>query len=266
MFELKQNGAVKYYVPSSIAETGLVRVGFSTREGGVSDDCYRSMNLRWHCDDTHENVLENYRRITAALGIDYRDTVLSKQIHEDVVMKVGSADKGNGITHENAFESADALITDETGVALATTFADCTPVFFIDPEKKVIALAHSGWRGTVKRISAKVIQKMVSDYGSEPKNVICAIGPSIQLDHFEVGDDVAQIFIDEFGADTAAVINGRYHVSMQTAIKKQLIEAGVSPANIDDSGICTYCRSELLFSHRKTNGRRGNLGAFMQLI
>lgn len=266
MFELRENGSVKFYVPTTIEAAGSVRVGFSTREGGVSDGCYSSMNLRWHCDDSHENVLENYKRITAALGIDYRDTVLSKQVHEDKVRTVGESDKGNGITKENAFESADALITNERGVALATTFADCTPVFFLDPVKRVIALAHSGWRGTVQRISARVTEKMISDYGSDAENIICAIGPSIQLDHFEVGDEVAERFIAEFGEETVKRYGERYHVSMQTAIKKTLTEAGVPAENIDDCGICTYCNSELLFSHRKTNGRRGNLGAFLQII
>lgn len=264
MFELVEKDKIKYYVPTTIAGTGLVRVGFSTREGGVSEGYYSSMNLRWNCDDSHENVLENFKRITAVLGIDYRDTVHSKQVHEDVVMTVGEKDKGNGITRENAYESADALITNEKGVAIATSFADCTPVFFIDPVKRVIALAHSGWRGTVKRISVRVVEKMISDYGTKAQDIIAAIGPSIQQECFEVGDEVAEIFISEFGEETVKKINGRFHVSMQTAIKKQLNEIGVT--NIDDCGICTYCNSELLFSHRKTNGRRGNMCAFMQLI
>ena len=266
MFELRQCGDIKFYVPLTIENTKLVRVGFSTREGGVSKGCYGSMNLRWNCDDTKENVLENYKRITAAFGIDYRDTVLSKQIHEDKVLTVGNADKGNGITIKNKFTSADALMTNEKGVALAATFADCTPVFFIDPIQKAVAVAHSGWRGTVKRISVRVVEKMHEMYGSKAENIICSIGPSIQEDHFEVGDDVAEIFIKEFGEDTAKLYGERYHVNMQRAIKKQLIDAGVKEENIDDSGICTYCNSDLLFSHRKTNGKRGNLGAFIQLI
>lgn len=263
MFELRQFGSVKYYVPSEIARTGIVRAGFSTREGGVSGGCYGSMNLRWNCDDDRKNVLENYKRISTALGIDYKSIVLSKQVHEDVVMRVGAADMGNGVTRDNAFTSADALITDEKGVTLCTCFADCTPVIFLDPVKQVIASAHSGWRGTVKRICAGVAERMMKDYGSEPEDIMCAIGPSIQLDHFEVGDEVAQIFIDEFGDKTVTKIDGRYHVSMQAAIKMQLEQAGVK--RIDDCGICTYCNSELLFSHRKTNGRRGVMGAFVQL-
>jgi len=263
MFELRERDGVKFYVPTTIEAIGGITAGFSTREGGVSEGCYSSMNLRWHCDDSHENVLENYRRITAALGIDYRDTVRAKQIHEDAVRIVGEADKGNGITRENAFESADALMTDETGVCLCIVSADCTPVFMADPVKRVVSLIHSGWRGTVKRISVKAAEKMMREYGSKAEDIVCAIGPSIQIDCFEVGDDVAEIFIREFGADAAEKYGDRYHVSMQRAIKKQLNDIGIY--NIDDCGICTCCSSDLLFSHRKTNGRRGNLGAFIRL-
>lgn len=266
MFELRKQGDVSFYVPLTIENTNMVRVGFSTREGGVSGGCYSSMNLRWNCEDSPENVLENYKRITAALGIDYRDTVLTKQVHEDKVIPAGEKDKGNGIVFENKYTSADALMTNERGVALAAVFADCTPVFFADPAAGAVAVAHSGWRGTVKEISVRVIEEMSRLYGSKPENVICAIGPSIQEDHFEVGDDIAEIFINQFGSDTARLYGEKYHVSMQRAIKKQLIKAGVREENIDDSGICTYCSSELLFSHRKTKGKRGNLGAFIQLV
>lgn len=265
MWKLNNKNGVSYYTIPSFEETGLVRHGFSTREGGVSEGCYASMNLRFHCDDTHENVLKNYEIIASTLGMDYKRLVLSKQVHEDVIHTVTENDIGNGITRKNAFTSVDALITDKKNIPLVTLFADCTPVFFLDPEKKVIALAHSGWRGTVQRISAKVINQMVTDYGSNPADILTAIGPSIQECHFEVGDEVAEIFINEFGEETAVKYGEKYHVSMQKAIKIQLMEAGVKEENTDDCGICTYCNSELLFSHRKTNGKRGNLGAFLEL-
>ena len=265
MFELREKGNIKYYVPTSLEETGLVKVGFSTREGGVSEGCYRSMNLRWHCEDSAENVRENYRRISEALGIDYRDVVLSKQVHEDVVYAPKTEDKGNGIIFENRFKSADALITDRADIALCVTAADCTPLFFLDPKKRVVALAHSGWRGTVKRIGAKTVEKMVRDCGSEAEDILAVIGPSIWIECFEVGDEVADEFIKEFGAGVAQRYGEKYHVSMQAAIAQQLRETGVKAEHIEDCGICTYCNSELLFSHRKTNGRRGNLGAFIQL-
>ena len=107
---------------------------------------------------------------------------------------------------------------------------------------------------------------MKSDYGSDPSDILAAIGPSIRDCHFEVGDEVAEIFIREFGDDTAVKYGEKYHVNMQKSIIKQLTEAGIPRANIDDCGICTYCQSDFLFSHRKTNGKRGNLGAFIELV
>lgn len=266
MFKLVRKGDVAYYIITSFEETGLVKHGFSTREGGVSGSCYSSMNLRFNCDDTRENVLKNFKIIADTLDMDYEKLVLSKQVHEDNIHTVTNDDCGNGITRENAFTSVDALITDKAGIPLVTLFADCVPIFFLDTKRHVTALAHSGWRGTVKCIGQKTVEKMKRDYGSDPSDIIAAIGPSIQECHFEVSDDVAQIFADEFGSDTAVKYGERYHVNMQLAIKKQLMEAGIAAEHIDDSGICTYCNSDTLFSHRKTNGKRGNMGAFIELI
>lgn len=266
MFKLNKRNGVSYYTITSFEETGLVKHGFSTREGGVSRGCYSSMNLRFHCDDSHENVLTNYKIIADTLGMDYKRLVLSKQVHEDVIHTVSDEDIGNGIITENKFESVDALITDKKGIGLVTLFADCVPLFFLDKRLGVAALAHSGWKGTVKRIGQKTVEKMKKDYGSRPEDILAAIGPSIQECHFEVGDDVSEIFIKEFGSDTAVKYGKRYHVNMQKAIEKQFIDCGIPYENIDNSGICTYCMSDLLFSHRKTNGKRGNLGAFIELI
>ena len=107
---------------------------------------------------------------------------------------------------------------------------------------------------------------MIHEYGSNPEDILVAIGPSIQEDCFEVGDDVADIFINEFGADTAKKYGDRYHVSMQKAIIKQLTQTGIPAKNIDNSGICTACNTDLLYSHRKMGNERGNLGVFIELV
>lgn len=263
--KLVRKGNISYYISERFEETGLVNHCISTREGGVSGGCYSSMNLRFNCDDTRENVLENFRLISEAAGMDSRRLVISKQTHDDVVHTVEESDIGNGIVFENKFESVDGLVTDKKRVGLVTLYADCVPLMFLDPIKRVIATSHSGWKGTVKRIGQKTVEKLISDYGSDPEDILCVIGPSIQVDHFEVGDEVAEVFIDNFGNDTAVKYGERYHVNMQLAIEKQLIGAGVQKRNIDNCGICTYCNSELLFSHRKTQGRRGNFGAFIEL-
>lgn len=265
MFELKKKGNVVYYIISSFEETGLVRHGFSTRLGGVSSGCYSSMNLRFNCDDNSENILKNYQLISETIGIDYRNLVLSKQIHEDVIKEVSFSDCGNGIIYPNKFQSADALITANSGVPLVTTYADCVPLFFLDKRQGVIALAHSGWRGTVKRIGQKTIRMLKEKYSSRACDILTAIGPSIQVDHFEVGDDIAEIFIKEFGEYTTVKYGKKHHINMQAAIRAQFEEEGILPENIDDCGICTFCNSDLLFSHRKTNGKRGNMGAFLEL-
>lgn len=266
MFKLNRKNGVAYYTIPSFEATGLVKHGFSTREGGVSGGCYSSMNLRFNCDDSRENVLENYKIMANTLGMDYEKLVLSKQVHEDNIHTVTDSDAGNGIIFENKFKSADGLITDIKGIPLVTLYADCVPVFFLDKKIGVVALSHSGWRGTVKRIAEKTVEKMKRDYGSNTEDILVAIGPSIQLCHFEVGDDVAEIFIKEFGDKIVSKYEDKYHVNMQKAIFMQLTETGIPEENIDDCGICTYCNSELLFSHRKTNGKRGNLGAFIELI
>lgn len=264
MFKLNKKGNFEYYTIPSFEETGLVRHGFTTRKGGVSRGCYGSMNLRFNCEDTKENVLKNFRIAAESFGMDFDKLILSKQVHEDVIHTVTESDIGNGIAKENKFTSVDALITDKKGMPIVTLFADCVPLFFLDKRQGVIALAHSGWRGTVRRIGQKTIQKMKTDYDSRAEDILTAIGPSIQECCFEVGDEVAEIFAKEFGDKTVSTYGDRYHVNMQSAIRMQFEEEGIT--NIDDSGICTCCNSEFLFSHRKTNGRRGNMGAFMELV
>lgn len=267
MFELITTPeGVKYYISHMLADTGLVRHGFMTRSGGVSEGCYSSLNLRFNCDDKRENVIENYRRAAEALGISPESLVLSHQVHEDKILNIGAEDRGNGIFKENRFESADGLITNTSDIALVTHYADCVPVLMVSRETGAIASVHSGWKGTVKRIAAKAACRLVEDYGGSMKDIIAAVGPSIQADHFEVGDEVAECFIKEFGSDTAVRYSGKYHVDMQRAIIKSLIDAGVPAENIDNCGICTYCNCEELYSHRASHGQRGTHGAIISKV
>ncbi len=259
------NGAVPYYTSPLLEKTGMVRHGFSTRMGGVSGGCYSSMNFRYSCDDKPANVTKNFSIMADALGMDFARLVLSKQVHGADIIDVTESDCGNGIITENRYSSADSLITDKTGIGLVTLYADCVPLLFLDKRQGVIASTHSGWKGTVQRIGAKTAAKMVNDYSSKPEDILCVIGPSIGECHFEVGDDVAEIFIDNFGSDTAVKYGDRYHVNMQLAIEKQLLGEGIPKDNIDNCGLCTYCMSDTFFSHRKTGGRRGNFGAFIAL-
>lgn len=265
MFRLVKKGNVSYYIIDSFEETGLVKHCFTTRQGGVSSGPYDSMNLRFNCDDIKENVIENYKIICDAIGVDYKKLVLSKQVHEDIIYKADYEDCGNGIIFENRFSSVDGLITDKPGIPLCTVYADCVPLFFLDKKQGVIASVHSGWRGTVQRIGQKAVKMLIDEYNSHPEDILAAIGPSIGECHFEVSDEIAGIFDKEFGEDTVVKYDNKYHVNLEKACYSQFIAEGIPEKNITAAGICTYCNSDLLFSHRKTNGIRGNLGAIIEL-
>ena len=264
MFSLKENGELKYYTIDEFEKTGLVKHCFTTRCGGVSENEYTSLNLRMNCDDKKENILKNYKIICNEIGVNFENLVFSNQIHCDTIYTVGKENMGNGITKPQMFDGVDGLITNVPGVPLVVFAADCVPVFFLDKKRHVIALVHSGWKGTVAEISVGCIRKMKEEFGSEPEDILVAIGPSIGVCHFEVGDEVAKIFREKFG-ESVLEKHEKYHVNMQKAIKMGLLQGGILPENIITANICTYCNSELLFSHRKTNGKRGVMAAIMEL-
>lgn len=242
---------------------------FTTRKGGVSTNEFESLNLGLNTNDSRENVLENFRRISEALGIDFNNMVFSNQVHECRIKPVDENDRGKGIVRKSDITGYDGLVTDKKGVALVTFYADCVPLFFLDPVKKVIALSHSGWRGTVKEIAKETIKTMNEKYGSMPHDVEVAIGPSIGSCCFEVGSDVYIEFADrlswskDFCTKTST---GKWHINLQQIIKSTLINSGVKEENICVSEICTRCNTDTFFSHRGQNGKRGSLAAIMQLV
>ena len=157
MTRINQQDGVTFLSFPLLEKTGVVVCGFSTRLGGVSRGCCESMNLSFTRGDDPEAVMENYRRIGHALGISPEQIVCSDQTHTVNVRKVGRDDCGNGITKPKPYRDVDGLITDEAQVALATFYADCVPLYLVDPEKKAIGLAHSGWRGTVGKIGKATV-------------------------------------------------------------------------------------------------------------
>ncbi len=262
MFRLVKNGDLCYYKIDSFEKSGIVRAAFTTKHGGVSDGVYESMNLRVNSSDRAENVLKNYEIIANELGMDVKRLVLSKQVHKTDIIDVTKEHMGNGLWRENAFSSADALVTREKNIPLVTFFADCVPVFLLDAEKEVLALAHSGWRGTVEGISRLTVEHMCKNYGSNPKDIIAAIGPSVRKCCFEVGEEVAEHFDEQF-VDRS---RSKPHVDLQGRIIKQLTDTGIKKENITDSGLCTVCKSDIFYSHRVMGNERGTMAAMAMLI
>lgn len=253
-----------------IENTGIVKHGFSTRFGGVSEGIFFSMNLSFTRGDNPECVTENYKRISNAIGFDYRDIVMSDQTHSTNIRIVSNLDKGKGITKEKDFKEVDGLVTNVPGIPLVTLFADCVPLYFVDPVKKVIGLSHSGWKGTLNKIGNRTVEVMHETYGCKPSDIVACVGPSICQDCYEVGEDVAERFIGQYSTSKINKIlykknSDKYQLNLWKANEISLLEAGIQPYNLALPDICTCCNKDILFSHRGLQGKRGNLGAFLML-
>lgn len=269
--ELKEKNHVPHIQFKNLSATGIVKHGFSTRKGGVSTGIFSSMNLNFKRGDDPDAVMENYRRMAAALNMRVEDMVLSDQTHTTNVRVITEEDRGKGILKPQDYSDVDGMITNVPGIVLVTSYADCVPLYFVDPVRKAIGLSHSGWKGTVGHIGQKTVWKMHEVYGSEPKDIVAAIGPSICQSCYEVSDDVAEAFRANFTADEAADIlldkgNGKYQLDLWKANWYVLTDAGILPEHLSVTDLCTACHPDLLWSHRKTNGQRGGLSAFLSLI
>lgn len=264
---LNNADTVPYLTYNSLSEINFINHAFSSRLGGVSEGEFTSMNMAFNRGDNPENVTENYKRICKSAGFDFDSLTASAQDHNTFVRAVTSENKGVGIYKPRDLHSVDALITNEKGVTLVTYYADCTPLFFVDIKQKAIGLAHAGWRGTVGRIGEKVVKKMTELYGTNPADIIAAIGPAISVCCYEVDKPCADNFYALSDLDSSRFVfpkdNGKYMIDLLETNRQILVAAGVKNENITVSDVCTNCNSELLWSHRATNGKRGTMSAFM---
>ncbi len=270
VFTIKNSENVTYLSFDNLEKTNIVLQGFSTRRGGVSSGEFSSMNLSFMRGDKEEYVRENFNRISKAIGSSMEKIVCSKQTHTANVKIVDKTFCGNGITKENILEDIDGLVTNDPEVCLFTSYADCVPLYFVDPVKKVIGLSHSGWRGTVARIGKETIRVMEEDMGCDIHDIICAIGPSICQSCYEVNYDVIKEFKREFNSKYWNEIfytnqNDGYQLDLWKVNEIILRESGILEENITTTNVCTSCNWEELFSHRVSNGKRGNLGALLAL-
>jgi YfiH family protein len=255
---------------------------FSTRPGGISPlDNEKVLNLGFTEWDTRENVLENRRRFQTAVGAKDLPLVTLKQFHSDVIHLLDSApaDPCRG----------DASITNRPGLLLAIQTADCVPILLVDPKKRAIAAIHAGWRGTLARIAAKTIGKMQMHFGTNPRDLLAAIGPSIGPCCYEVGTEVATQFLSQFPDAPGYFDEFRTGdepnpiqwlnmmppghqpppkgvlLDLRKANRSQLQAAGLRPQNIHTIDLCTACRPDLLFSYRKEGPASGRLMSVIAL-
>ena len=254
-------GPLAYYQFDRLRPHREVIHGVFTRLGGRSAPPWDSLNTGHGVGDDLTAVDANHELICEALGLKVEHLVSPHQVHGAHVASVGVRDRGRVI------EATDALITDQPGVALMLRFADCVPLWFYDPRRGAIGLAHAGWRGTVRRVAAATVRQMGAAFGCLAADLIVGIGPAIGPCCYEVGSDVTDAVRHSFGEQASRLLapqaNGRWRFDLWRANELCLTQAGVTQVEI--SGTCTACHTEEWYSHRAERGRTGRIGALIAL-
>ena len=268
----RQEGSVSWLEYRSLNRFPWLMNAFSTREGGVSEGQYARMNLSFTVGDDPEKVRENFRILGEAIGVKREQMVFAFQTHTTNVLRVGAAQKGMGVLSERTYRDVDGIFTNEPGVCLVTYYADCVPLYFVDPVRHAIALSHSGWRGSAGNIAGETIQAMEREFGTKPEDLVCCIGPCICPSCYEVSEDVAEAFREIFAPEEFGKIcmprpekEGKYLLDLPQANFYHFLHAGVRPENISLPDLCTSCNRTLLHSHRATGGKRGGNCAFLMI-
>lgn len=245
--------------------------GMSTRLGGVSQGVCESMNFAYNNHDTVENVSKNYELFCDATGININRIVTPKQVHSADVVKIDADHTFRNIREPGCdFPSVDGMITNVPDVTLFSFSADCALVMIVDPVNKAIGQCHSGWRGTVGRITQNAINMMHENYGSNPSDLLVTIGPSICPECFEVEWDMISEARKGFSEKDYDKIyyqknDVKYQFNLWEANRIVLEEAGVPETNIFMPNLCTKCNPTLLFSHRNMGLNRGTLISFLSI-
>ena len=267
IIEHNKNGLV-YLTADGFEAAGGVAHGFSTRLGGVSEGIYATLNLGMNRGDAPDRVRENYRRFCAAIGADMGNIVCASQVHGDTVRTVTAADLGIGLDEPEPWQ-ADGLVTDIPGVTLAVYSADCLPILLYDPVRRVVGAVHAGWRGTALGIAAKAVERMVDCYGCDRLDILAAVGPGISKCCFETHEDVPNAMTAALSTAVLQHIkikeNGKFAVDLKAINAMRLEQAGLDPAHIAVSDLCTACHPEKFWSHRIQGTSRGSMAAVIQL-
>jgi len=267
-FKYLESGNVGYYVIEDFEKSGMAKTCFSTRMGGVSSGEYSQLNLGYKTGDHKEKVNENIDILCREAGFKKEDLVFSDQVHGNKYAILRQEDRGKGVTKASDIVGIDALITNEKNVALSIFTADCVPVFLLDAQKGAIGLCHAGWRGIINEIVPLTIEAMSKNFGSSPRGMLGALGPSIGPCCFNVGREVAEKFENAFSGADGIVIEREENlrVNLWEALKAQLMSSGLLEENIIISGLCTCCHSEKFYSYRRDGAKTGRMVSILQLI
>ena len=257
MFQLNKKHSIQYYESSFLSGCDFLTHAFCTRLGGLSEDDYKSLNISFKEGDLESRVLQNWNRLAMAFAIPLENFLTLNQVHGDDIFIIKPY--GDYLPSDGAL-NYDAIVTPRENLAICIKTADCVPVFIVDRAKKIIAAVHAGWKGTALEISAKVVRLFLDKYGSYPHDILAAVGPSIGLCCFEVDEDAADSFRNQKDHEAFLFAGNRpnkWIVDLPEANRRQMINCGISAANIDLSHLCTSCRQDLFYSHRGSGGITG---------
>ena len=233
----------------------------STRQGGYSEGRYGEFNINRYCGDSEESIKRNREALCQLLGIEDHSLLMPHQVH---LAEIAVVDREMLTlpTEEilQKLDGIDALMTNEAGVCIGVSTADCIPVLLYDPIQRASCAIHAGWRGTVQRIVEKAVARMTEVFGSDPKNLIAQIGPGIHLESFEVGDEVYQTFEKEgFPMELISKKYEKWHIDLPECNRLQLVAAGIPETHIAVSPVCTFQQSDTFFSARKLSINSGRI-------
>ncbi len=257
-----EHNSLRYYSFDLLDDASIYQ-GIFTRKGGVSPAPWNSLNTGGLNGDARENVVENRQRIFSTFRRQVKTIFDVWQVHGTDVIAAKAARPLDGL-----HQKADAILTDREDITLFMRFADCVPIYFYDPIKRVIGIAHSGWQGTVHKIVLAVVKAMQQQYRSQPADIMAGIGPSICVDHYEFGGN-AQTAVEKAYQDLVGEVliekNGKTHFDLWRANYLLLIQAGLRADHIQISGVCTASNVDDWYSHRAENGKTGRFGALLAL-
>lgn len=262
----KKTGPLTVLCFENLSHYQGIRHFVSTRTGGFSDPPFDSLNLGFHVGDDPEHVLKNRKRLAATIGIPLDHATIGRQIHSGNVTIISEESRGKGCAHHNgAINATDAMVTAVPDICVMILVADCVPMLFLDPVRRVIGVAHAGWNGTLQCVAQNTVRVMEKAFGSSPQDIVVGMGPSIGPCCYEVGPEVISRIQSTFHTTKEYIVNeskdGKGYFDLWKANLKQLLHAGVEGNNIEMAQRCTCHNPELFFSHRHQKGDTGRFGA-----
>ncbi len=260
---LKEKGDLQWLQFENLMAHHELIHGFTTKNGGVSNPPFSSLNMGLSTRDDPQSIKENYKIILTALGVEDRARYMTKQVHSDQIFVVTDP----ATIKENFVPDYDGLLTNRDDVVLMTYYADCVPLFFYDPVKRAGGVVHSGWKGTAKQIGKRMVERMVAVYGSNPRDIRAGIGPSAGICCYEIGPDVIASFswLQTLKCYIRPTRENHYKIDLKGINKYILEDAGLLPENIEVSSLCSMCTPELLYSYRRQRPYNGLMSAIFAL-